>query len=461
MTKIYYVDGLCGSKKSFKMREYVVDNFGYADRRICIIQPHNDLLKETQQKLLEEGISSLIITKQTIDGGVVSSIVDYVKYDTSQDVLLISHEAFLRIQYWDNASKWELFVDELPQVHGFKSYNIAQGSQVLPKLFSVYDTDRSDKYYLVGYKTGAASNDERNTYSELLDHDSNKHEDIFVLKSQWDGVSSEQATQIEFHWFCNPSIFYGFREVTILTANFKSSALYNMWNDRVKFCARHDISVDYTKHKLGDRKLDIYYITKQNWSKKLMKELGLGTSIEPLKAAINNVFGGQAFLWAANNGYYGTSDVPLLDIQNGTRISTKSHGLNTFFHFNNVLILSALNLRTVHNSALELLYNFSSNKQKEAVSHADIYQTIMRSSLRNENSTENVSVIVPDKAFADWFMSLFVGNVSSVQLIPNFGSNFTRTRGISKKKKAMTAAERMAKSRAKKKAEQQINNLNN
>ena len=167
-----------------------------------------------------------------------------------------------------------------------------------------------------------------------------------------------------------------------------------------------------------------------------------------LEDAIKAIINGEKFIWAANNNIFDN----YVQIKNGTRISNVSHGINDYRHINKVLILSALNHSPAHMAALLELCAIDPDQIREGVSHASIYQTILRSSLResisrgsriNSAAFSDVDVIVPDLKFASWFGGLFVGEVHVVPLIDGlFESQQT-------KPMAMSAADRQRKHREK------------
>lgn len=453
-TIINYVDAICGSGKTTELIRHIDNNFGYRKNRICVVQPTAKLLRQTEAILSSMGIPATIIAGtddkiKYVSQNIVKKIVDYVKDNDSQHVLLITHAAFLAIEHWDNPGKWNIFVDEIPSIAPSETINIVGGSLHIKNIFDATHVNTSINYYsITAIATGSLQNAEKAGYKTVVQWAKNRNMDVYCLKSQFDNVSLDTAKQITFYGFLKPDIFDGFNSTTILSAHFVGSMIYHAWKNKVKFIKSHDIGSGNPRHLLGCRKLTIHYISRMDYSKSLMERHGLTESMTAIEGAIKTIINGEEFIWAANN------NIPdnYVQIKNRMRISNVSHGINDYRHINKVLILSALNHSPAHMAALLELCAIDPDQIREGVSHASIYQTILRSSLResitrgsriNSAAFSDVDVIVPDLKFASWFGGLFVGEVHVVPLIEGLFES-TQTKPM-----AMSAADRQRKHREK------------
>ena len=112
----------------------------------------------------------------------------------------------------------------------------------------------------------------------------------------------------------------------------------------------------------------------------------------------------KTFVWQANK------DVPdtLFD-GNGERLPNVPHGLNGYSHINNVVFLSSLNPAPDHFRFLET-QGISGPEVRRAIYHQALYQSVMRTSIRDPNNIEPKTVIVPDISAAEYLNGLFPGS---------------------------------------------------
>ena len=92
----------------------------------------------------------------------------------------------------------------------------------------------------------------------------------------------------------------------------------------------------------------------------------------------------------------------------GHRLPNSPHGLNHYQHIHNVAVLSALNPPPAHFAFLDAL-GFDSREVKRAGYWQAVYQAVMRGSPRNPEDMYPKTVIVMDRATADWLASMFPG----------------------------------------------------
>ena len=92
----------------------------------------------------------------------------------------------------------------------------------------------------------------------------------------------------------------------------------------------------------------------------------------------------------------------------GQRLPNSPFGLNPYQHLHHAVILSALNPPPAHFAFLDAL-GFDSREVKRAGYWQACYQAAMRISLRNPDDTNPKTVIVMDRATAEWMAGMFPG----------------------------------------------------
>jgi hypothetical protein len=112
----------------------------------------------------------------------------------------------------------------------------------------------------------------------------------------------------------------------------------------------------------------------------------------------------QAFVWQANK------DVPdtLFDGK-GDRLPNAPHGLNCYSQINNAVFLSSLNPSPDHFRFLNT-QGINGEEVRRAIYHQALYQSVMRTSIRDLNNIERKTVIVPVISDAEYLNGLFPGS---------------------------------------------------
>ena len=235
------------------------------------------------------------------------------------------------------------------------------------------------------------------------------HWSAYVLDDQYTNLINGVGERRKLLAFAHlrPSLLDGFASATIMGACFKDSVLYQLWSAMgVQFRPHKAITkgLRYTKHSNGPL-LTILYATEEDWSKNYRDKMmdGALTVHDRVVQRISETFAGKDFVWMANK------DTPD-DIFNGRghRLPNSPHGLNYYQHIHHVAVLSALNPPPAHFAFLDAL-GFNSTEVKRAVYWLAVYQAVMRASPRNPDDTNPKTVIVMDRATAEWLASLFPG----------------------------------------------------
>jgi hypothetical protein len=118
-------------------------------------------------------------------------------------------------------------------------------------------------------------------------------------------------------------------------------------------------------------------------------------------------FKGGKFLFVKNN-----DDKTVL--AGATNIPVQCHGSNEYSDYNGIYISAALNRSPKHSELLKLV-GLTKEKLLTATAHETYYQAVMRTSLRDKDSTNEVLIAVPDK-FAAEYLGKLLGGVKSSKI---------------------------------------------
>ena len=194
-------------------------------------------------------------------------------------------------------------------------------------------------------------------------------------------------------------------------AGFDTSLLSHIWRGLgVDFQPHVELTkgLRYSQHTCGHR-LAIKYVFETDWSKNFAgatsKFNGVDTpNLDVIKQVCIQVFGDDEFAFLANND--SAEEAKRCFGPQAEQLDNAPWGLNDYQHLHNVAILSALNPTPAHLGFLAHLCK-EPQQVRDALFHANVYQAVMRSSLRNLEATEPVCAVVPDstvaKALADYF----------------------------------------------------------
>lgn len=335
------------------------------------------------------------------------------------NVLLITHEAFKGCPNFQGKQNWNLIVDEIPNVIPYYRFNLEGDATKLKEFSSVIDSDREDEYKVVVKDIGILNeiinrdNDTTQGFRKFAIDLRNENFTLFCSREQWDRVGTkdketgEVYKQIEIFGLMNPSIFNGFKSVTVMGAHCDESLMYQIWLDTgfsksVNIVPRNNVTT------LGNRQLTIRYLSKKDWSKRLRDKV-----TKDDLADITNIFAGQNdVIYATNND---DSMIGRL-LPRAQHIPNVSHGINSYSHISCACVATAMNLSPAHNKFLDNHFDTQREEIKRAIGEETIYQLISRTSLRDPNSTADVLLVVPDKRSAEGIARNYKGNVVVKQI---------------------------------------------
>jgi hypothetical protein len=418
----YFVDGPCGSAKTHVAVRHA-HSLARLGKKILLVQPSIFLINQTLADLagLTPEVRFHAIHGET-SIRVIADIVEHSKH-TAQDgeILLITHAALMLLPYFHRRQDWHLIMDEVPQADWCAEFSIPDTHRLITDCFDV-DTEAAsladNRFVRAVQKDHAtlermARNKNCDQVWDIFQQFSNMlispHWASYVLDDQYTNLINGVGEKHKLLAFAHlkPSLLDGFATATIMGACFRQSVLYQLWSAAgVQFRPHKAITkgLRYAKHTNGHL-FSILFATEEDWSKNFRdKTLIDGVTVQDrVVQRVAETFADVEFVWMGNK------DTPN-DIfkGHGIRLPNSPFGLNPYQHLHRAVILSALNPPPAHFSFLDAL-GFDSREVKRAGYWQACYQAAMRISLRNPDDLNPKTVIVMDRATAEWMADMFPG----------------------------------------------------
>lgn len=465
--KIYTINGVCGSGKTQAMIKYVSRHYP-AGNRFIIAQPTINLCKETAGFFNDRDINVQLITSEDQPGSTHKAYKAAVSSSIKSDkgcVIITTHRTFLDADIHSETRKqFNVFFDEVPQVDSTISLNLKHShDSFLNKHFDVTPREDNDELCDIRIKVGHATTIDEHRLAgkhrkDLLYSDPaliqfmesmlDPNRANYLNKQKWFQRDS-QKYQLIMHSILQPYAFSGWNTCRVMGANIEDSMMHLIWPTYgVTF--KPDLNLDFqlkTDHNdLQNRRISIHYFCGRDWSKSA-RDAGGAVALDTLNKAVNDLFGHEPSLFVANN------DVEDFALHNSTRISNICHGINEHRDKHNIMFVSALNDIPAHYGFLSRWQGIDATALKKAKGMEIMYQAIMRTSLRDKDSTTEVKMVVPDINAAN-FLADMLPNVKiyAMDEICDAWGKPHATRGRPKKAQTKSNAKCTRDSRDRKKA---------
>ena len=423
MTTLHYVDGLCGSAKTYAAIRYAFF-LAATGMKVLLVQASKHLINQTIADLTSLNPAFRL---RAIHGDVSASVIaDIVNHfnDTGLDgeILLITDAALMLLPYIHRRDIWHVIVDEIPQVDWCAEFSVPNTHRLItdccelaPDAENLADNRYvrvipKDRHLLEAMARNRGGDEVWEMFQPFANTLLSPHRSAYVLEDQYLNLLNAEGERRKLLTFAHlqPSLLDGFASATVMGACFKESVLYQLWSSMdVEFRPHKAITAGlrYQQHGNGAL-LTIRYATEDDWSKnfrnKILSDDGV-TVNERVVQRVGELFANVEFAWMGNkdtpDGIFGGR---------GKRLPNSPFGLNAYQHIHNAVILSALNPPPPHFAFLNSL-GINSSEVKRAGYWQAVYQAAMRSSLRNPDDTNPKTIIVMDKATADWMATLFPG----------------------------------------------------
>lgn len=432
-----YVSAACGAGKTTATVHKVLRS---AERgfKAIIAQPTKVLVNQT---FLDLNIKSAALgldttkfrIKQITDENLFShntvtgELTSYLKNYTWEqgEVLIITHAALQRITIHNETSKslgiWDIYIDETLNVIQGQDKNFSKTHSLLTDHFE-FDKGTGTWCQLrikSGHENDVKAIWENNTkdsnyanFKPFIDQFYSPNYDLWVHAAEWFKlIKGESKIDLPAFSLLKPSVFDPFRSVTAMSALFERTLMFKIWESLgVEWSVNEWInkSLRYSSHD-GSR-TTLNYLFKDNWSKAKANKKWPGQSeydvLTMAMAEAENIVNGHDFIKTVNNSHTSA----LMDVMpDGTKVSSLSHGLNSFQDRTAAIFLSALNPSPFLLSFVETVTGLDSDDLIADMYEMALYQTMCRVNIRNPDDKRPSVMVVPDYRAAEFLQTQFVG----------------------------------------------------
>ncbi len=465
---IYYVDGVCGSYKTTHALEFAVKAATSFKQPILFVQPTTKLISQSVSDV--KAMSNKVIVKRfdstVCSGSVFSSLHEFMsEWDVETDggcIAFITHKCLWEMPWFPNRKHWNLIIDEIPDVDFEYHFNLPDTADFA--LQSVLQADECGQNTVLKlaprpearskvehWARNPGGDDLIKVVQPLFRELTSQHSQVFVTRASWQRLGWQGHGQVAVHGVRSPSVCDGWRTVRIMGAFFTDSLLHMIWsNMEVEFREDKQIKVQAQRHTeaIGKR-VSIHYFSEKTWSKKVRDKIATDDDqLFYIKPIIRDLFGDEPHLVSINNDVDGSSIET--DFPNCIIIPAICHGLNDYRHISRIAFLSALNNTPGHFAYADKVLGISSDLLRQARSNQVAYQSIMRTALRDADSTQEVTILVPDIALGNWLTGVFPGSKlfahETAEKCKTILGDADKARGRPSKASTLTPVERNAKS---------------
>lgn len=441
----------CGQGKTqaaLDMLSTTTDRYVMAQPSLRLVtQSHADLMGKNAQAVAQ------IITSDT-NAGVQQSIREAMARPgllaQSPNLLFVTHAGIMDLKGDDRAT-WNLIVDEIPTATQHHEYKlkltrrwVTRHLAIQPGIGDTFElTIRPGHVDAVETMLREAKKD---TLAEALTglwrvllH---PHYRVYVTKAEWlaKGENARGDVELNAHAVLQPSVFEGWKSVTLMGANARASRLVQIWSQMgVEFMAHPEIA-DMAHDQATGMRLSVRYLTNKAWTRNL-RDYGLGRHgfrdlVQKLTPSLPD-----DYIWTANNADSGKVEQVLV----GRKLPPVSHGLNAYRGINTAVTLGSFNDDLAHARFLNEAFHLSDEDLFRSQAGEMAYQMIMRTSLRVSSSNAPVTAWVPD-----WRSAEYLGQLLPGARVEQIDLGIEALKGAKPRfRVATTPAERMARTREK------------
>jgi hypothetical protein len=483
---IEFVDSAAGSRKTFTAVEKALIAARRRGARIIFAMPTHKLIDEMTTHARLDGKVPVYEITSRLSNNVVQHICKHVERVKDGHLLFITHEGLLRVTKWpDEAKDYELYIDEVldtilnrapfklrdnhwvltrfldavpvpatiaerqkaqnNKVVSLKAWKGKKEKEVEPLPFYYhiipkYNVKTKDPLYWLKRHEYAKQQDDIYTYLDPIAKWLLQGNALFTDANQWNLAQATDPEAYKSHLrglititgFRRPDSLKAFKSVTVMSALFKYTMLYQVWQQLgVEFVPSQTVTVNQPTTDLGKRKLKIYWLSNEGWSKRtrdrsggitnilnLIKESNILNPRQPVCVVVNKDDGSET-----NPGTVTAVFPKAVVMPNNVR------GQNRWRHYHQLIHCAALNSYTSDIRWMESVLGIDSHYQRLGRTGHEVYQALMRLNLRDPNGKGDIILVVVDKDIAEWLPQWF--SPSHQVSVEEIDSN-----GVIKKKKS-------------------------
>ena len=411
--KIQIVNAICGSGKSYKLKQYIRNN---PDKRILIAVPTHDLASQTQSDLQKLGIPAY---HNQVDKGesATRSLINALDDDFGRNVVIVTHECllhFCQYAYRDEKTQnklrlFDIYIDEIPSA--WYGAEIDYKDEEYKKSnfpFLEWIEEQNGLYFI------------RDEHREkFLAYYESEHANSKLLKQALFSMLTGQGMLLEedkyfFSFTANPILYSALwaKSFTVLGANVGISefayAAKTILNAEISL-ADDELQPDLMRRIHTDTKrIELIPVFNQKCTKKLLSDY-YSDILNRTRRVLRD-----EFIYTSNNdeqysnGFYYASHADDV-LEGGERVSMASYGLNHYQHLHKAAFLGCANLDKTTIGQWRKYCDLNGwdwreleEKRQAALNYEKVYQFVSRCSVRVRGNNNKQVYIVPDVGCAEY-----------------------------------------------------------
>jgi hypothetical protein len=412
--RVQFASAPCGAGKTYAIVRRTYEGVKAGDKYL-LLQPTTDLIDITIKTEFDGRSNGLLVKPfhgNSVGRNVAEKLAEYLASpEDCPQVVLATHQVLPILPNSKQRSGWHLIFDELPQADRAGTHNLSAATHgLLTRHVQLIQHDAlysrvmpKDVHSLMTLARNPLGDDLldalRTTAAVIL----NPHYRSFVHTERYAKLLNGSAEQLIVHSLLKAEVVAGFASVFMTGAYFEDAGVYHLWRDQVAFEEDEQFRerLRYSTHANGSL-TDVYYATDRVWSRSMRsKTASQGLSnLDRFRRAAEAVLP-KPYIWQANK-VVPNSFLP------ERRIPNNPHGLNTYSDVHGIGFFSSLNPSPAH--AAFLRHNGLSQQVIARMGYCTtVYQSIMRTSLRDPNNEDRKVVVVPDRMAADYVIEKLPG----------------------------------------------------
>jgi hypothetical protein len=407
--RVDYIDAECGAGKSYQTLQRIAQEGGcyvYAcDKILNIEQRRDELLKILGSKVASWNVVDIYYNKKNASGQDMDLSVtvqldqQWQSYLASgkkdKIVIFISHAALKIYQLWQDWDDFELIIDEVPEITYTYTKNFKDTFDVFCRYVCTGSVDGGAyEMDLTSAGIDAVRSNSQDTlvqtFLPILQQIYYKNTKVWVKTKDW---SIETPGKMEFFTVFTPQNLEGFKRVLLLGDQCAEMTITHTWKNiwNVDFVKQEFHSSRKSRVKPVKDRCKIFYFDRNRPS---IKRAGAATQPANRIAEYLDKTERQTVLWTLNASAR-TNSKKLDDLLGADNaMSPKAHGVNDKQHYKAALWLAAMNPR---DDQTRQYADYAGMSREDIIKDREynaIYQFVMRTNLRDWDSSEFVNLYV-------------------------------------------------------------------
>jgi hypothetical protein len=415
---IKYCSAPCGAGKT-KAAIDLARELAEAGEKVIILQPTKRLIDNTVKDELPSRPNPpphFVFHGDVLDEGqsVALELSEHLTnpLDTGQ-IVFTTHQALHHIKYLPTKGDWHVIADECPQAFREDARQIPVTHPLITNELKIDDYDSiygavSAKHpsKLKEMARNRADDEVIKGLKDTLNTIISPYWQTYVNREQYHKLLNGKVARLSLHSILDPKILEGFASARMIGADVEDSGIYNLWSSRgVKFQkdTEFESHLRFMEHEnsIADK---IIYFLDDPWSRYRMEEdIGDETVLNHMVNIASDKVKDRPCVWQGNKHMKGDLFKGL-----GTRMPNVPHGLNDYSHIDQIVFLSSLNPTPEHGKFLKH-FGMTAEDIRRATYRSVVYQSVLRTSLRDPACTRSRTIIVPDAPVANYLAERLPG----------------------------------------------------